>query len=59
VIFHASQSGFEPDNKGLNYCSFYAAQCFQRVEIWLPGMDSNDEEIEVVGSQQLGDSKIC
>jgi len=34
------QSGLEPENKGLNPCRFFAVRHFQRVEIWLPSVDT-------------------
>ena len=39
-MFHAPQSGLEPENKGLNRFGFFAVQCFQWFEIWLPTLDA-------------------
>jgi hypothetical protein len=35
-MFHAPSQDSNLKTKGLTPCGFFAVQCFQRVEIWLP-----------------------
>ena len=49
-MFHAPSQDSNLKTKGLTPCGFFAVQCFQRVDIWLPSLDSN---LRLFGSAAL------